>query len=91
MEEILFRGFLYRGLSESRIGVVGTIILTSVTWALMHVGARHGRHDRYRAARRPVGLLRWYTGSTIATIAVHVANNALISALIVANLYGWFG
>jgi len=57
IEEILFRGFLYRGLSESRIGVVGTIILTSVTWALMHVGARHGRHDRYRAARRPVGLV----------------------------------
>ena len=91
MEEILFRGFLYRGLSESRIGVVGTIILTSVTWALMHVG--HGSAGMIDIALHGVlwGWLRWYTGSTIATIAVHVANNALISALIVANLYGWFG
>jgi membrane protease YdiL (CAAX protease family) len=35
-EEIVFRGFLYRGFSESRIGVAGTIALT-VAWALIHI------------------------------------------------------
>jgi CAAX protease family protein len=91
MEEILFRGFLFRGFSESWIGVVGTIALTSVAWALMHVG--QGAAGMIDTALHGVawGWLRWYTGSTVATIACHVANNAFFSALIVANLYGWFG
>ena len=57
----------------------------------MHVG--HGTAGMIDIALHGVlwGWLRWYTSSTIATIAVHVANNALISALIVANLYCWFG
>jgi len=91
MEEIVFRGFLYRGFSESWIGVAGTIALTSAAWALMHVG--QGTAGMIDTALQGVawGWLRWYTGSTAATIACHVANNAFFSALIVANLYGWFG
>ena len=32
-EEIVFRGFLFRGLSASFLGVSGTLIVTSVVWA----------------------------------------------------------
>ena len=91
MEEIVFRGFLYRGLSESRIGVAGTIVLTSVAWALLHVGM--GTAGMVDTALQGVawGWLRWYTESTTATIAWHVANNGFFSLLIIASLYGWFG
>lgn len=91
MEEIVFRGFLYRGLSESRIGVAGTIVLTSVAWALLHVGM--GTAGMVDTALQGVawGWLRWYTGSTAATIAWHVVNNGFFSLLIIASLYGWFG
>lgn len=36
-EEFLFRGFLFEGLSRSRLGLAGTIILTSAIWAVIHM------------------------------------------------------
>ena len=36
-EEILARGFLYRGWSESRLGVVGAIVLSSLAWTSLHL------------------------------------------------------
>ena len=36
-EEFLFRGFLLEGLRYSRIGVVGAILLTSASWAIIHM------------------------------------------------------
>jgi membrane protease YdiL (CAAX protease family) len=37
-EELLFRGFLFSGLAKSRLGLVGTGILTALFWTLLHVG-----------------------------------------------------
>jgi membrane protease YdiL (CAAX protease family) len=37
-EELLFRGFLFSGLAKSRLGLVGTGILTAVLWTALHVG-----------------------------------------------------
>jgi CAAX protease family protein len=91
MEEIVFRGFLYRGLSATRLGVAGTILITSVVWALMHT-------DKTPAAMFDTavhgviwGWLRWYTGSTWVTIGTHTANNAIAVLLSVAAMYGLFG
>ncbi|MEH6457121.1 MAG: type II CAAX endopeptidase family protein [Cocleimonas sp.] len=36
-EEFLFRGFLLEGLSRSKLGMIGAIILTSASWAVIHV------------------------------------------------------
>ena len=36
-EEFLFRGFLLEGLRYTRMGVVGAILLTSATWAIIHM------------------------------------------------------
>lgn len=36
-EELLFRGFLLEGLRNSRIGVVGAVLLTSSSWAIIHM------------------------------------------------------
>lgn len=91
MEEIVFRGFLYRGLSETRIGVVGTVIITSVVWAIIHINKDAA--GIFDTAVNGIfwGWLRWYTGSTLATIGVHIVNNAFAVLLTVAALYGWFG
>ena len=35
-EEILYRGFFYRGLRATRLGVAGTILVTSVAFGLLH-------------------------------------------------------
>ncbi len=36
-EEFLFRGFLLEGLRHTRMGVVGAILFTSATWAIIHM------------------------------------------------------
>jgi len=83
-EEIVFRGFLFRGLSASFLGVAGTLIATSVAWALMHV-----QYDALIIAQifligLLLGWLRWASGSTLLTIWLHVLTNfvALIEAAI---------
>ncbi len=38
MEEILFRGFLFKGLSQSRLGNIGSIFFISFIFASMHMG-----------------------------------------------------
>jgi membrane protease YdiL (CAAX protease family) len=74
-EEIVFRGFLFRGLSASFLGVAGTLITTSVAWALMHV-----QYDALIIAQifligLLLGWLRWASGSTLLTISLHVMTN----------------
>jgi len=36
-EEFLFRGFLLEGLRHTRLGVVGAILFTSASWAIIHM------------------------------------------------------
>ena len=36
-EEILFRGFFFEGLRHSAFGTTGAILLTSATWAIIHM------------------------------------------------------
>jgi membrane protease YdiL (CAAX protease family) len=74
-EEIVFRGFLFRGLSASFLGVSGTLIATSVVWAGMHV-----QYDWFILGQIVViglvlGWLRWASGSTLLTIVLHMLTN----------------
>jgi membrane protease YdiL (CAAX protease family) len=71
-EEIAFRGFLFRGLSASFLGVMGTIVVTSAAWAVMHI-----QYDTIAVAQilligLLLGWLRWASGSTVLAIALHV-------------------
>ena len=60
-EEIAFRGFLFRGLSASWLGVSGATIATSAAWAAMHVQYCNAYHavadlpDRAAARLDPLG------------------------------------
>lgn len=79
-EELLFRGFMYRGLAGSRAGAAGAVVLTSLAWSLIHV-----QYDIYWIAMIFVlGLLlgwaRHRTGSTLVAIVLHAANNLLAVA-----------
>jgi len=83
-EEIAFRGFLFRGLSSTWLGVAGTIIVTSAIWALMHV-----QYDWVEVAQIVLiglllGWLRWASGSTLLKILLHMLTNlgATLEAMI---------
>src|SRR4051812_28784532 len=67
-EEVAFRGFLFRGLSASWLGISGTLIATSAAWAAMHV-----QYDTFTLAQifligLLLGWMRWASGSTLLTI-----------------------
>jgi membrane protease YdiL (CAAX protease family) len=75
-EEILFRGFLFRGWLRSPRDAWAVIVITSLLWALIHV-----QYDWYTIGQIFVfglllGWLRWATGSTILTILLHALINS---------------
>jgi membrane protease YdiL (CAAX protease family) len=37
-EELMFRGFLFSGLAKSRLGLLGTGVLTAAGWTALHAG-----------------------------------------------------
>jgi len=76
-EEIIFRGFLLRGWSESRIGMVGTIVLTSLAFAVIHVQYNVLGLFMVLSLGLLFGVMRWRSGSTVLTIMMHAAWNLM--------------
>jgi len=89
-EEIFFRGFLFKGLLHSRLGGVGTIILTALVWAVIH-----RQYDWYGvanvfAAGLLLGFARLRTNSIYSCLLMHALMNliATIEVVVVIRLAG---
>jgi CAAX protease family protein len=85
-EELLFRGFLLPGLAAT-LGAVAAALLSSATFALLHL-----QYDLFdMTSVFLLGLLlagvRLKTGSTLLTMALHLATN-LVATLQVAWVLG---
>ncbi|NEU94570.1 CPBP family intramembrane glutamic endopeptidase [Bradyrhizobium uaiense] len=82
MEEFIVRGFLFRGWSQSFLGPVGAIVLTSVVWALNHT--QYDWSDRFCifVFGLALGYFRWRSNSTWLTVIVHSALNIISSFMI---------
>ena len=74
-EEILARGFLYRGWSESRLGVAGAIFLSSLAWTSLHLQYDWFFFGEVFSIGLLLGYLRYRTNSTWLTIVLHGINN----------------
>jgi uncharacterized protein len=74
-EEIMARGFFYRGWSESRLGVPGAIFLSSLVWTSMHLQYGWFFFGEVFTIGLLLGYLRYRTGSTWLTIVLHGLNN----------------
>jgi membrane protease YdiL (CAAX protease family) len=89
-EEIAFRGFLFRGLAASFVGVPGALVLTSAAWTVMHI-----QYDFFLLAHilligLLLGWLRWASGSTVLTIGLHALAN-LVATVQAAIKVEWMG
>jgi CAAX protease family protein len=78
MEEFVLRGFMFRGWSQSFLGPVGSIVLTSVLWGMIHF-----QYDWFGRVwifvwGLVLGYFRWRCNSTWLTVMVHSATNTLI-------------
>jgi membrane protease YdiL (CAAX protease family) len=87
-EEIAFRGFLFRGLSQSVLGVPGTIALTSAAWAIMHVQYDAIQVGQIILIGALLGWLRWASGSTLLTIGLHMLANLAATLQAVIKVEG---
>ncbi|MCC6888052.1 MAG: CPBP family intramembrane metalloprotease [Hyphomicrobiales bacterium] len=88
-EEVLFRGFLYRGWAPTPRAVWPAIAVIAALWAVVHT-----QYDWFGILQIfLIGLLlgwaRWRSGSTLLTILLHGLINAWATLQTIARL-NWF-
>ncbi len=74
-EEFFARGFLYRGWSESFLGPIGAIILSSLVWTVLHLQYDWFFLGEVFSIGLLLGYLRYRFNSTWLTIILHGCNN----------------
>ena len=75
MEEFIVRGFMFRGWSQSFLGPIGTIVLTSAVWAMNHTQYDWFGRFWIFVSGLALGHFRWRSNSTWLTVMVHSAIN----------------
>jgi membrane protease YdiL (CAAX protease family) len=90
-EETLFRGFFFRGLAQSWAGPWTAVGLSTLLWALLHLG----QYDYYQvglivAGGLYFGLIRLWTGSVNLTILLHMIMNFVATIETVIQV-DWLG
>jgi len=76
-EEFIFRGFLFSGMRSSKLGGLGTVILTSAAWSVLHL-----QYDAYGMfcvflSGLFLGYARLRTGSLLLCILMHSLMNLI--------------
>jgi CAAX protease family protein len=75
MEELVFRGFMFRGWSKSFLGPIGAIVLTSALFGMYHT--QYDWPERFWIFLSGLVLctFRWRTNSTSLAVVIHSAMN----------------
>ena len=86
-EELFARGFLYRGLSESFLGVPGAILASSIVWTSLHLQYDWFFFGEVFCIGLWLGYIRYRSGSTWLTIVLHALNNfaAVVQSYVLAG------
>jgi membrane protease YdiL (CAAX protease family) len=86
-EELLARGFLYRGWSESFLRPTGAIVLSSLLWTAPHLQYDLFFLGEVFSIGLLFGYLRYRTRSTWLTITLHCLNNlaAMLQTIYLAS------
>jgi uncharacterized protein len=74
-EELFARGFLYRGWSESFVGVPGAIVLSSLVWTGLHLQYDWLFLGEVFCIGLWLGYIRYRSNSIWLTIVIHGLNN----------------
>lgn len=79
VEEFIFRGVLWTGWRKSRLGLWGTIALTTIFWSLLHIQYMNEPSIFLFLGAFGIllGLAREYTGSIWVPVAMHALNNGI--------------
>lgn len=83
-EEIVFRGFLFRGWARTRTDAPYAIVVIALVWSLLHIQYNWLGILQVFSLGLWLGFVRWTSGSTLLTIMMHALVNlgAMIETLI---------
>lgn len=87
-EELIFRGQLFSALSQTRLGVAGTTLLTAAMWSLLHVSEPWLSIGLIFIMGLIFGWMMWRFGSLWLTIVCHGVWNGFYALLIYFNIGG---
>ena len=87
-EELIFRGQLFSALSQTRLGVAGTTVLTAAMWSLLHVTEPWLSIGLIFVMGLIFGWMMWRFGSLWVTIICHGVWNGFYALLIFFHLGG---
>ena len=92
-EELLFRGFLFRGIEASPLGGIGAVVITAAVWAAIHLQYSLFHMGLVFVMGIFLGVVRLRTGSTALTVLLHSSTNlvATVQALAAAGMIGNWG
>jgi membrane protease YdiL (CAAX protease family) len=87
-EELLFRGFLFRGFVRERRDALPGILAISLIWSLLHIQYDWFGASQVFALGLLLGYVRLYSGSTTLVIVLHMLLN-LESVAETVVVLGW--
>jgi membrane protease YdiL (CAAX protease family) len=85
-EELIFRGQLFSALSQTRLGISGTTVVTSAAWALLHLSEPWLSVGMIFVMGLVFGWIMYRFGSLWVTMACHGVWNSAYALLIFATL-----
>ena len=85
-EEMWVRGFMFAGFIRSPLAVSGTLVVTSLFWAVQHVQYTWLAIMMIFIFGLALGYIRWKSDSIWPSIIVHVINNTIALALLTAGV-----
>jgi membrane protease YdiL (CAAX protease family) len=88
IEELIFRGQLFAALSRTRLGVSGTTVVSSASWALLHMTEPWLMIGMIFIMGLLLGYLLYRFGSIWVPILCHAVWNGAYALLVFANLGG---
>ncbi len=89
-EELFFRGFIFKGLERSFLGPHGTIWLTSIVFASIHLQYSIGVMFLIIPMGLVLGYSRYYSGSLLVPIGIHILNNTVAILLTMQEIHRGF-
>jgi HAD superfamily hydrolase (TIGR01509 family) len=85
-EEIVFRGFAFTGLADSRLGWAGATVATALIWAVIHLQYDAFGMGTVFLAGLVLGVARWKTQSVYTPMIMHVMMNLLATVEVAAQV-----
>lgn len=84
-EEFIFRGQLFTALSRTRLGFIGTSIITSAAWAGLHLTEPWFSVSLIFVMGLVFGYLMWRFGSLWVTVVCHAVWNGVYSMIMFSS------